>query len=230
MLQRLFGILVFLLIAFSIPAGAEAHNRRVFAVWDAGAPQAAVVGYQWGRRAERLVDGLTAAAIHAPRGIIGTAEHYLHRHNPTGFRGPWCAAFKNMVLSQAGYWHTASRRAFDALRDGIRVRIPRPGDEVVFRFSHVGFFLGYGGRGIEVLGGNQHHEVSISTYAARTVLAYVRPVVASPWMAYYEDPSSPDHAGSHHHHSSHGHSHGLHSGGGHFHHHWRHHHWRHNRR
>lgn len=110
------------------------------------------------------------------RDILMVADSFRGRRNPTHFRGPWCAAFTRMVLTLTGHPSVASNRAIDQIRDGYRVRNPRPGDLAVMR-HHVTFFAGWGGRGFYGLGGNQgRHRVTLSSYPVRRVLAWVRPV------------------------------------------------------
>jgi uncharacterized protein (TIGR02594 family) len=115
--------------------------------------------------------------------ILRDAQRYIGMGNPTGFNGPWCAAFTNMVLKQTGHFITGSLRAVDALLLGPHVSHPQPGDIVVLRFgyhrgaSHVTFFSSYGGRGFIGLGGNQHHRVKYSSFPLRDVVAFVRPRV-----------------------------------------------------
>lgn len=95
--------------------------------------------------------------------------------NITGFRGPWCAAFVNVGLSSTGHRHVASRRAIDAIGDGMRVRRPERGDLAVMR-HHVTIFVGWGGRGFVAVGGNQGHgRVTVSSYPLHRVIAWVRP-------------------------------------------------------
>jgi hypothetical protein len=108
--------------------------------------------------------------------ILAEAARYLGQGcRVTGFCGPWCKAFTNVVLRRLGYHPTPSLRARDALRDGRRVRRPAPGDLVYLRFSHVTFFVGYGGRGLIGLGGNQAGAVTVQSYPLRAVVAYVEP-------------------------------------------------------
>jgi len=106
--------------------------------------------------------------------VLAVASRFVGDSNPTGFRGPWCKAFVNMIARKTGHFTNASLRAVDALRMGFRVRAPRPGDVAVMR-SHTTFFAGYGGRGFLGLGGNQsHHRVTVSSYPLGRVIAWVR--------------------------------------------------------
>lgn len=109
-----------------------------------------------------------------PGNVLEYAGRFLGEVNPTHFRGPWCAAFVNMVLGATGHRHVASLRAIDAIRDGYRVRDPRPGDLAVMR-GHVTFFVRRGGRGFIGLGGNQGHDrVTEISFPLTRVIAFVR--------------------------------------------------------
>jgi hypothetical protein len=111
----------------------------------------------------------------AKAGPLEIAKRYLGARNVTGFRGPWCKAFTNKVLREAGFQASAGLRAIDALRDGFRVGTPSPGDLAVMR-GHVTFFVSWGGRGFLGLGGNQQHgRVALSSFPTRKVVAWVRP-------------------------------------------------------
>lgn len=115
-----------------------------------------------------------ATAYQERSNVLAVASRFVGDANPTGFRGPWCKAFVNMVARKTGHFSNSSLRAVDALRMGYRVRSPQPGDVAVMR-SHTTFFTGYGGRGFLGLGGNQgHHRVTISSYPVSRVIAWVR--------------------------------------------------------
>lgn len=90
--------------------------------------------------------------------------------NPS--RVPWCAAFVNGVLRQAGHSGTGSNAAISFAKYKKPTKTPKRGDIVVFR-SHVGFFHSFTGSGrVSVLGGNQSNRVKISTYSTRKVISY----------------------------------------------------------
>lgn len=106
--------------------------------------------------------------------LLAVAERYMGDRNPTGFRGPWCKAFVNMVARRTGHLYNVSKRAIDGLRMGIRVRMPRPGDLAVMR-HHITFFAGWGGRGFIGVGGNQGGgRVTMSTYPVGRVIGWIR--------------------------------------------------------
>ena len=107
--------------------------------------------------------------------VLATARAYLHQGNVTGFRGPWCKAFSNMVLRRAGHHPSPSLLAIDAIRDGVRVSSPEPGDLAVMR-GHVTFFERWTDGGVFVgLGGNQRRDVTEAEFSRRAVVAWVRP-------------------------------------------------------
>jgi uncharacterized protein (TIGR02594 family) len=97
---------------------------------------------------------------------------------------PWCAAWANKVLADAGIQGTDSLMARSFLAWGQPVSgPPKVGDVVVLRrgrnkyAGHVGFFYGFvddatGIKKIAVLGGNQGQAVSISYYPISRVIAY----------------------------------------------------------
>ena len=97
---------------------------------------------------------------------------------------PWCAAWANAVLADAGISGTDSLMARSFLAWGHPVSgMPKIGDVVVMRrgrnkyAGHVGFFYGFvddatGIKKIAVLGGNQGKSVSISYYPISRVIAY----------------------------------------------------------
>lgn len=97
---------------------------------------------------------------------------------------PWCAAWANAVLADAGIGGTDSLMARSFLAWGHPVSgVPKVGDVVVLRrgrnkyAGHVGFFYGFvddatGIKKIAVLGGNQGKSVSISYYPISRVIAY----------------------------------------------------------
>jgi uncharacterized protein (TIGR02594 family) len=97
-------------------------------------------------------------------------------------RIPWCAAWANMVLSEAGMETTGSLMARSFLAWGKATKAPSIGDVVVMRRGrnrnngHVGFFYAFvdinGAKMIAVLGGNQGKEVRISYYPISKVIAY----------------------------------------------------------
>ena len=116
-----------------------------------------------------------AAAWGGGSALVAEAARYVGSGNPTGFRGPWCKAFTNMVLREEGYHPGPSLRAIDALADGYRVSSPEPGDLAVMR-GHVTFFAQWDGPdAFDGLGGNQGHAVRLSHFWRGAVVAWVRP-------------------------------------------------------
>lgn len=95
---------------------------------------------------------------------------------------PWCAAFVNAVLHEAGYEGTGSLAARSFLKWGKRVYKPRIGDIVVFWRKaknswegHVGFYVREEGNYVYCLGGNQSNKVSVVRYPKSRVLQYREP-------------------------------------------------------
>ena len=95
---------------------------------------------------------------------------------------PWCSAFVNWCLKQAGYEGTNSALARSWLKWGQPLLEPRKGCIVVFtrevKFGHVGFFIERTETYIKVLGGNQQnletkiYEVSEKDYPISDLLGY----------------------------------------------------------
>jgi uncharacterized protein (TIGR02594 family) len=77
---------------------------------------------------------------------------------------PWCSAFVNWCLAQAGIPGTKSAIARSWLDWGQPIETPRLGCIVFFsrdvKYGHVGFYLGETGTEIKVLGGNQQNAVT----------------------------------------------------------------------
>ena len=102
-------------------------------------------------------------------------------------RIPWCAAFVNAMLKNEGYYYTDSLTARSFLDYGVETKDPKPGDIVVLTrgrnrwAGHVGFYIQTvevdGVKYVEVLGGNQGHQVAVAYYPVKRVLGY-RKVVA----------------------------------------------------
>lgn len=101
----------------------------------------------------------------------------VRHHRPTeGDETPWCAAFVNWCLAQAGYdgtWHPGARSF--ARNWGVRVGTPVWGCITVLSneqgvdpqgtwAGHVGFFVRQQGDSVFLLGGNQGNTVNISRY------------------------------------------------------------------
>lgn len=84
---------------------------------------------------------------------------------------PWCAAFVNGILSQLGIRGTGSNMAISFNKYKTPTKNPTKGDIVVFR-HHVGFFQGFSGNKVAVLGGNQSNKVKVSYFSKSAVLSY----------------------------------------------------------
>jgi uncharacterized protein (TIGR02594 family) len=139
-------------------------------------------------------DDIRKAIIKTARAEIGQKEIKGKKHNPSIVRywkavnnakgitddeTPWCAAFVNFVLLETGLSGTGKANARSFLTWGRSTSNPQPGDIVVFWRGakdgwqgHVGFYMGFEGNYIKVLGGNQTDQVKISTYSRDKLLGY----------------------------------------------------------
>jgi len=87
----------------------------------------------------------------------------------------WCSAFVNWCVEQSGVKGTDSAWARDWLHWGQSMDNPIIGCIVVFSRGdggHVGFYIDKTPSHIKVLGGNQNHEVNISSYPKSRLLGY----------------------------------------------------------
>ncbi|MAP55132.1 MAG: hypothetical protein CL605_09540 [Altibacter sp.] len=90
---------------------------------------------------------------------------------------PWCSAFVNWCMEQAGVEGTNSAWARDWLHWGRTITKPRRGDVVVLSRGsggHVGFYWSGTAKTLQVLGGNQKDAVSIAPYSVKRLLGYRR--------------------------------------------------------
>jgi uncharacterized protein (TIGR02594 family) len=113
-----------------------------------------------------------------------------HYHEATSLKAtsdevPWCSAFANWCMDEAGLSGTGSAAARSWLRWGVGLAEPRPGAIAVLRRGtnpaqgHVAFFLSRRGAFLELLGGNQGNQVRVSSYPGRLLLGYRWPAVSS---------------------------------------------------
>lgn len=109
--------------------------------------------------------------------VVGAASNprIVEYHQSTKLKAtdddvPWCAAFVNWVLMQAGLPVTKSAAALSFLDWGLKVKTPKYGDLVVFDYGngrgHVGFYVGERGGKISVLGGNQDDSVNVKQFTS----------------------------------------------------------------
>ncbi len=133
------------------------------------------------------------AILSTAQAHIGLEEWPGARHNPeiVAFAAasghawvqddetPWCASFVGAVLAQVGLPNTGKLNARSYLDWGEEVAeaLAMPGDIVVFWRGtpdgwqgHVGFFAGWDGEDIMVLGGNQGDAVSVKSYSRERLL------------------------------------------------------------
>lgn len=118
---------------------------------------------------------------------IGTKEIPGAKHNPRVLRywtlirapftddeTPWCAGFVGAKLEEAGIKSTRSAWAKSYAKWGDELEAPIPGCIVVFHrganSGHVGFFVGYSGRNLLILGGNQGDAVNIKPFSPDRVV------------------------------------------------------------
>lgn len=90
---------------------------------------------------------------------------------------PWCSAFVNWCMAQAGIKGTRSAAARSWIDWGEVLATPREGCVVVMKrgappSGHVGFFIRYNDKYICVLGGNQSDQVKYSQFLRSDVIAF----------------------------------------------------------
>jgi uncharacterized protein (TIGR02594 family) len=88
---------------------------------------------------------------------------------------PWCSAFVNFCVTEAGVAGSGSALARSWLQWGRDAGDFVPGCIVVFARGtppngHVGFYVGMDGARVQVLGGNQHDAVNIASFSAGSVI------------------------------------------------------------
>lgn len=99
-------------------------------------------------------------------------------HQSANDETPWCSAFVNWCVTQAGLKGTGKPNARSWLDWGRPLLTPWPGAITVFRRGtsswkgHVAFYVGQVGKTIKVLGGNQNNRVQISSYPSDRLLGY----------------------------------------------------------
>ena len=91
--------------------------------------------------------------------------------NPRDWPFPWCAAFLNLVLSEAGIEHGNSLLARSYLKIGQSTNAPKLGDIVVLwrvdkasPWGHCGLYINEDKYMITLLGGNQDGTVKVKRY------------------------------------------------------------------
>ncbi len=88
---------------------------------------------------------------------------------------PWCSAFVNWCIEQAGLKGTQSASSRSWLAWGQEINQPRLGCIVICR-GHVGFYYQEEKGRILLLGGNQSNQVKISPYSKNKILGYRWPL------------------------------------------------------
>jgi uncharacterized protein (TIGR02594 family) len=110
-----------------------------------------------------------------PRIVVYLSSTSLGVSEASNDETPWCSAFANWCVENAGFEGTDSAWAKSWLTWGQKLNRPRRGCIAVFTREgggHVGFFIRKTSSTIKVLGGNQSDEVNISTYGADRLLGY----------------------------------------------------------
>jgi uncharacterized protein (TIGR02594 family) len=123
----------------------------------------------------------------------GVSEMPGEAHNPriieyhatctlkaTNDETPWCSAFVNWCLRQAGLKGTDSAGAQSWLKwkDGTKITSPRLGCLAVFKRGkepwqgHVGFFASEDDNHIQLLGGNQGNTISLASQRKDKLMGY----------------------------------------------------------
>ncbi|MGQ9921950.1 MAG: NlpC/P60 family protein, partial [Desulfobacca sp.] len=115
-----------------------------------------------------------------PRVVEYLKSTTLGRPDNENDETPWCSAFVNWVLKQAGVEpRTNSAWARSWLNWGVATDDPIPGTIVVFargqNAGHVAFYLDEDEDRIQVLGGNQGNAVTIAWFSKANLLGYREP-------------------------------------------------------
>jgi uncharacterized protein (TIGR02594 family) len=123
-----------------------------------------------------------AGSQHHPRIL---AYHSATNLNATTDEVPWCSAFVNWCLREAGIEGTFSAQARSFLRWGLTIPLEKiqAGDVVVFArgnnsaSGHVGFFLEWSSERkncMNIIGGNQSNRVNVATFSTQRLLSIRR--------------------------------------------------------
>ena len=86
---------------------------------------------------------------------------------------PWCAAFVNWCLNQAGNEGAGARRN-NYLNWGIPLNEPKYGAVAIFNTGHVGFYAEKNGENYKILHGNWSDKVSFSTNIKPSEIKFFR--------------------------------------------------------
>jgi uncharacterized protein (TIGR02594 family) len=111
-------------------------------------------------------------------GSTSRIDEYLETVGISDDETPWCSAFMNWVMKEAGIKGTVSPAAQSWMNWGESIREPKVGAIVVLErgsekwMGHVGIVTGTFKGHISVLGGNQNNMVCETVYPMSKVLGY----------------------------------------------------------
>lgn len=134
--------------------------------------------FKWLEIAEKEIGTREIAGIQHNPAIV--AYHSTTTLKATNDETPWCSAFVNWCMTQAGITGTRSAAARSWL-DWGKVTEPVQGCVVILKrgtnpqSGHVGFYIGTAGGYVKVLGGNQSDSVKYSNLPIADVLGYRLP-------------------------------------------------------
>ena len=100
------------------------------------------------------------------------------KDKPQADEVPWCSAFVNWVVNQAGEVGTNSLSARSWQEWGKLMQSPQPGCIAVFRrtknpvLGHVGIFVSRTRFSVKIIGGNQNNRVSEGTFSSADLICY----------------------------------------------------------
>jgi uncharacterized protein (TIGR02594 family) len=118
------------------------------------------------------------AGVHETRGP-GSNPRVAEYLRVVGFADdsvPWCSAFANWCMKEAGFVGSGRANARSWLHWGKAIAACKLGAVAVFsrgnqpHQGHVGFYAGVDGSNLLVLGGNQHDAVCVRAYPSNHLL------------------------------------------------------------
>ena len=135
---------------------------------------------KWAKEPPWLAIAKDEIGVHETPGPAST-ERIIEYNSTTTLKAtsdevPWCSAFVNWCIIQAGLEGTNSAAAVSWLKWGRKADIKnaKSGDVVIFQWGngkhHVGFYVEKVGSLIKCLGGNQSDQVKYSWYLKLYIL------------------------------------------------------------